>query len=176
MYTVRTSNSLVITSFFPLLVQDKDEGLRESLFYKIFGTTLIFETMSEMNAYREQCAKSKRNHATLLVVKEGIRCGSDGLLDPNSKLDYKAGRKIPFVFGSMPEGESSDAVQLAKACEHGSELLSSLKEYYAKEAEYQKFMHDHDTELTALEDMEKELRALNGIQEAKIQKKKKARR
>jgi hypothetical protein len=164
-----------------LLVQDKDEGLRESLFYKIFGTTLIFETMSEMNDYREQCAKSRRNHATLLAVKEGIKCGSDGLLDPNSTLkNYKAGRNIPFVFGSMPEGESSDALQLAKACEHGSELLSSLQEYYAKKEEYQEFMQDRDSELTALEDrvedMEKELRALKGIQEAKIPKKKKARR
>lgn len=148
----------------------KDENLRESLFYDLFRQTIIFETMEEMNEFKQYCVQIKQRHPMILVIKEGIK-SSGGLLDPSNTLDkymernVKQGKPpIPYVFGSMPNGDSTKNTPLMKACNHGKEMLDNLIVFESKKQEWDAFNQMNENEMTELEhkvqQMENELSEL----------------
>ena len=159
--------------------------------------------MSKWKAFVQQCkAQAERHYETAVidddggalaitatcdgdVLEEGTKVSSDGILDPSGTLDKALARNrgsLPFVFGSLPRGETAECVTLAAACEAAAatvDALAASERCYA-EAEAAEAEDSSDGEDGAsLDELEAELRRLErdgGGGGGSGMKKKKARR
>jgi hypothetical protein len=116
-----------------LQLLDRDEGLRDTVFWKLLNKTLVFEDLASLEEYREWVRSEKRDHGVLLALKEGVKVDTSGILDPTATMEHymernvAAGKpRLPFCFGSLPQGETDECRALASACELGAQAVAGL--------------------------------------------------
>ena len=97
------------------------EDLRDSLFHRIYGQTLIMDTLGGeggATAYRKACKRYGRRAGNIYTL-DGHCNQSGGMLDPNMRPPNRP----EFVFGSMPFGGGIGAqVQDLKKAALGTSL------------------------------------------------------
>lgn len=94
-----------------LILEPRNEHLRETLFWTIFRNTIIFKDLDDAIDYGTKLAK--RNQPPMAMYSEdGQKILGDGILDPHSsppsKLDYVFGMQSPCnttEFSSITSGK-----------------------------------------------------------------------
>ena len=94
-----------------LQLADKDEDLRDTIFFNIFGKGLLFDTFSDATEYHSRvCAHNRKHLGALSLIpvygwQDGVlhKMGADGSQDyRNGILRPDAIEKLSLVFGEMP--------------------------------------------------------------------------
>ena len=101
-----------------LILEPRNEHLRETLFWTIFRNTIIFKDLDDAIDYGTKLAK--RNQPPMAMYSEdGQKILGDGILDPHSsppsKLDYVFGMQSPCnttEFSSITSGKFQNASAL----------------------------------------------------------------
>ena len=89
-----------------------NEYLRDTVFYNMFGTAILFDDLETLMAYRKECITRKRrtSHA---YTRSGDFVPRDGFLDPRNKINLEAQpSNRDFVFGAMPVAHTADYKRL----------------------------------------------------------------
>ena len=81
-----------------LILEPRNEHLRDTLFWQMFGLTLIFEDFDDAVRYRKVLIKNNKSPPNM-YSKDGQQILVDGILDPNaakrSNLEYIFGMQDP---------------------------------------------------------------------------------
>lgn len=80
--------------------------LRGTLFYSIFGNTIVLSDLEHGQRYREHLIASHHRCPAILTM-EGDLIAADGLMDPNRKCPSSLAQ-LRFTFGEYPVTESPE--------------------------------------------------------------------
>ena len=94
-----------------LILEPRNEYLRDTLFWQMFGLTLIFEDFDDAVRYRKVLIKNNKSPPNM-YSKDGQQILVDGILDPNaakrSNLEYIFGMQDPrntTLFADITSGK-----------------------------------------------------------------------
>lgn len=107
-----------------LLKLDEDnEHLRDSIFFSIFNTSILFDTMAHATQYRKYRIEQKLTCA-VLYSRKGERLDSNGLLDPRDRLPERQ----DYVFGEQPMHSTREYAQELQQTERERDALEAIIE------------------------------------------------
>jgi hypothetical protein len=74
------------------------EELRDTIFYSLFSSSILFDSLPDATAYRKHCIE-RNQPCAVLYTRTGEKLDAHGLLDPR---DRPSERSLEYVFGEQP--------------------------------------------------------------------------
>lgn len=90
-------------------LEPHDEHLRDTVFYKIFGNTLLFDSMETAQAHRLSQIARNQNSPTM-YTRDGNCLPSDGSMDPTVGRN-RMPHHFNYVFGEQPPRHKEQLMQ-----------------------------------------------------------------
>lgn len=79
------------------MIELEDESLRETIFFPIFGESVVFDDMASAIEYRRNALLRHENAHTLYTCS-GERLDTSGILDPRGQ---RMPKDLKYMFGQM---------------------------------------------------------------------------
>eukprot|EP01051_Picozoa_sp_SAG22_P009299 SAG22_NODE_766_length_7392_cov_4.700123_2_plen_1726_part_00 len=124
------------------------EKYRDTVFWTLFKTSLMMDTLEDAQAYRQHKTKQHQNCPTIFT-KDGHTLANDGFLHAGSRLTERT--RLPNVFGAMPVQQTTQYKLVSEIEADAEELYDAHSEIKAKTNDYDSAHEEAATHRPALE-------------------------
>jgi hypothetical protein len=102
-----------------------NESLRESVFYHVFKSNILIDTMENAIDYKKELIRTNKQVPTIFTLK-GEKFGSEGILNPGS--GGKVPKELNYIFGQQQLTNSINFKSISYDLEVGNEVIELLKQ------------------------------------------------
>ena len=113
-----------------VILPAESERLRDSLFFSVFSTAMVFDTLRNAQTFRQALVR-RRRRSPVLICEDGSIIRSNGLMDPSDRLPPLEHQ--PFVFGQQHATDTVHFRDVARRREIVDTLIECVEEVRRQE-------------------------------------------